>query len=179
MEERDIADAPGHDLPVAGIRGRTMQHGKPCVDVVRRIVEGLAIVIAQLDLAEFQLLERPELSLVRHAVLVAILPDPQLGPDLVLAVQHAVLVEVEFPLQRLQIGIALLAPFREQEFLGELDLPVARAALALGIEIDDEKAVIAMRPARPLPEPVAVHIEADGRPERHLDPVAVEVDDDG
>ena len=80
--------------------------------------------------------------------------------------------------QRLEVGGGgIVVPLGEDQLLGLVDDPVARAELPPGIEIDHQKPVVGRGPTGLLAEAVGVHVEADPTVDGDLDPVAIEVDD--
>ena len=186
--QADIAHAPGDGCAIPHIRGKTIQRISENTQVPFRVIIGRTIIIGQVDLGDPHLVQRQQLAIIHHAVLIGVLKYLHRRPHGIKRCQQAIAIGIKDQIairiprlgQRLQIGHAARAPKRKGNLAALVDHPVATIAnRAIRVQIDDQEPVIRRRPAVLLQKPVAVPVKAHLTARGNFHPVTVQVEDDG
>ncbi len=188
------------ELPIEVVAGqqqaardfRHAAHALAAVHAREAAAPGLGVAVAQVDAAalaldvearDAQVGQRVQLARLADAVLVHVLPDPQLAIGRVRRVDHAIAVAVlpcqGFVAVGIEHALARLRPLAQRLVAEQL---ATRIDQAVAVAVQHHDAVVALDPARGVPGAIAVVVEEDGTggvDAYRFDAVAVQVQDQG
>ncbi len=117
----------------------------------------------------------PQLPIIGFAVLIKVLPNPQLIPNIILIVQNAIAIAVKRTPQPLKVRIPFVPPHRKRNFTCLVNNAIPVATSAVRVQIKHKKAVIRSRPSCLLKIPIFVPIKKHVRAVIDLNTITIKI----